>query len=43
MTTVELALFATLLSSDNEKYDAFFLTWQAIGIAIVSAYFATRS
>lgn len=43
MLTVELAMFVALLSSDNEKYDAFFHTWQAIEIAVVSAYFATRS
>ena len=42
-TPPEGATFVALLSSDNEKYDAFFLTWQAIEIAIVSAYFATRS
>jgi hypothetical protein len=43
MLTVELAMFVALLSSDNDKYDAFFHTWQAIEIAVVSAYFATRS
>jgi len=43
MLVIELALFVSLMSADPEKYNNFFHTWQAIEIAVVSAYFATRS
>lgn len=43
MLTVELALFLALLNSDSEKYENFFHGWQAVELAVVSAYFATRS
>lgn len=40
---IELALFAALMTSDPDKYNNFFHTWQAIQITVVSAYFASRS